>query len=306
MPRSTDKLSPSRAELVQEALELLLRGLEAATRRGGDEALEAALASGGELVYTSLLTALLRLLFALIVEARAGQVELRALHERLRARARDRPDELTSGFSAWPRALARVRLAFGETEDAAPRGGPLFDRSAARFLEGGAGLDAPRIDDGVVREVLERLLARGVPTIDALGDVYEALMGGRVERATGDSVRLRPHRVWVSVTQLRARPAGARARWLREQGLPTAQARALAAAVRAASLARAGPRGAARPRGRAAGARRAAGRSARRVAPPNGLALHAASAGRRGRRAHARAAAAPGSATRPTARGCSR
>ena len=77
----------------------------------------------------------------------------------------------------------------------------------------------PRVSDGVVYRVLDKLLVldgerlqyKGLD-VEQIGSVYEGLMGFELEVAEGDSLCLKPEHVVVNLEELLARPAGRAAR----------------------------------------------------------------------------------------------
>jgi type I restriction-modification system DNA methylase subunit len=237
------------ADQVKEALELLVRGFDAAAARDGDSLLREAVESGT--AYPALLTVLLRLVFLLYAEDLslmpvdhphyAEHLSLLSLHARLQADVASFPDTMPRRFGAWPRVLALFRAVhYGLRQgdlSTPPRHGSLFDPAEHPFLEGWgpaggapteeadrAAVRVPTIDDGTVFEVLDRLLllegerlSYRALDVEQIGSVYEALMGYAVVRTDGVSVCTRPHGVWVSASELLALPPKERARFLEKE-----------------------------------------------------------------------------------------
>ena len=87
----------------------------------------------------------------------------------------------------------------------------------------------PRISDGVIYRVLEKLLVLdgeriSYRTLDVeqIGSVYETIMGFLLETATGRSVAIKPAKKLgapntIDLDALLAQPNGSRRRWLKER-----------------------------------------------------------------------------------------
>jgi hypothetical protein len=130
------------------------------------------------------------------------------------------------------------------------RHGDLFRPDRFPFLEGRSVTDQtrvvaanlPRVPDGTILRVLrnllylneERLSYRSLE-VEQIGSVYEAVMGYRVETATGRSVAIRPEKrhgapVTIDLGELLAAPANKRAerfKKLTDRKLPTSAATSL-------------------------------------------------------------------------------
>jgi hypothetical protein len=258
------------AEQVFQAVEILLRGFEAAAERDGSPLLAEAAAREDDHLYGGLLTVLLRLVVVLYAEDKGllpvehplyqEHLSLFSLFEQLQRDAGLHPDSMARRFGAWDRLLALFRAVYRGVRHGdfhlPPRRGELFDPEAYPFLEGwgpggGAPFDAegraavrvPSIDDGTVYEVLRKLvfleaqrLSYSSLDVEQIGSVYERLMGYHVQRVYEPAVSLRPERVWLTAGQVLEPPAARRAKWLQEEtGLAKAQAEKLAAAVQAAA-----------------------------------------------------------------------
>jgi hypothetical protein len=182
---------------VFEALDLLLRGFEAAARRDARADLRALLEladgddpdvrrSRDDHLYGGLLTVLLRLVFLLYAEDREllptdnehylKSLSLSQLFEDLQRDHGAFPDTMNRRFGAWPRLLALFRCIYDGVEHGdcqiPRRRGELFDPSRFPFLEtwglptsavpgspgDRAATEVPTIDDETVYRVLERLM----------------------------------------------------------------------------------------------------------------------------------------------------
>jgi hypothetical protein len=239
-------VSTALAEQVLEALNLLLRGFQAAHEASGGELLREVLRQDPSHVYGALLSVLLRLVFILYAEERGllpadgvfeSNYSLISLFEELREDAARYPDTMDQRFGAWARLLTLFRLIFdgasyGATKLPA-RHGDLFDPDKYPFLEGrpyasrrvvGEPLSVPRVSDGVVYGVLEKLLildgerlSYRTLDVEQIGSVYEAMMGFELRAATGVSAALRPDHVVVNLEAVLAKAPGERARMLKDE-----------------------------------------------------------------------------------------
>ena len=255
------------AEQVFDALQVLLRGFEAAAERDGRDILDDALAREGDHLYKGLLTVLLRLVFLLYAEDRgllpteqplyAEHMSVLGLFQALQEDAGAHPDSMSRRFGAWGRLLAIFRAVFlgvehGELRMPARRG-TLFDPHRFPFLEGWgpagsapivmaedrAAVRVPTVDDETIFRVLEKLvlfegqrLSYRTLDVEQIGSVYEALMGFHVLRLPSGAVCMRPNGVWLTAEELREVPPARRPKWLKEViGLSTAQAAELSATV---------------------------------------------------------------------------
>lgn len=244
------------ADQVFEALQILLRGFEAAAERDPRYAalLRDALEREDDHVYGGLLTVLLRLVFVLYAEDRgllpaehrfyAENFSLLSLFDDLQHDHGAFPDSMSRRFGAWPRLLALFRAVFLGCEHGdlrmPPRRGELFDPHVYPFLEGWgpegsapislaenrAGVAVPQVDDETIFRVLQKLillegqrLSYRALDVEQIGSVYEALMGYHVRRVDAPAVCLRPDRakaVWLSAPEVLARAKAQRAKWLKE------------------------------------------------------------------------------------------
>ena len=252
-----NEVSERLSEQVLHALYELLRGVQVAHDTTGGELLGDLLSAEGDRndIYRGLLTVILRLVFLLYAEERGMLPEdetfvrhysLAGLYQRLREDASLNPDTMDQRFGAWAQLLLLFRL----IHDGAPahrtggavslpeRRGALFDPDRFRFLEGRRGGGArqtiervlpPRISDGVIHRVLEKLLVLdgeriSYRTLDVeqIGSVYETIMGFRLETAAGRSVAIKPGKKLgapntVDLDALLAQPHVRRGRWLQER-----------------------------------------------------------------------------------------
>jgi hypothetical protein len=252
------------ADQVFEALQILLRGFEAAAERDGRDLLDDALAREGDHLYKGLLTVLLRLVFVLYAEDRAllpvehpvyaSHLSVLALFEQLQADHGAYPDSMSRRFGAWGRLVALFRAVFLGCAHGSlvlpARRGALFNPHEYPFLEGWgpaggapitlpearAEVRVPTVDDETVFRVLEKLLVLDgqrlsyrALDVEQIGSVYEALMGYHVERMPADAVCMRPDRLWLTAGELLEVPPARRAKWLKDTvGLSSAQAARLA------------------------------------------------------------------------------
>ena len=252
-----NEVSERLSEQVLHALYELLRGVQVAHDTTGVELLGDLLSAEGDRndIYRGLLTVILRLVFLLYAEERGMLPEdetfvrhysLAGLYQRLREDASLNPDTMDQRFGAWAQLLLLFRL----IHDGAPahrtggavslpeRRGALFDPDRFRFLEGRRGGGArqttervlpPRISDGVIYRVLEKLLVLdgeriSYRTLDVeqIGSVYETIMGFRLETAAGRSVAIKPAKKLgapntVDLDALLVQPKVGRGRWLQER-----------------------------------------------------------------------------------------
>ena len=252
-----NEVSERLSEQVLHGLYELLRGFQTAHDSSGGELLREPLADDGDPndIYRGLLSVILRLVFLLYAEERgmlpedenfARYYSLTGLYQRLREDAALNPDTMDQRFGAWAQLLVLFRLIHdgarahrtGGAVSLPERRGALFDPDRFRFLEGRSGGGArqttervvpPRISDGVIYRVLEKLLVLdgeriSYRTLDVeqIGSVYETIMGFRLETATGRSVAIKPAKKLgapntVDLDALLAQPNASRRRWLQER-----------------------------------------------------------------------------------------
>ena len=252
-----NEVSERLAEQVLHALYELVRGFQNAHAATDGALLSEPLAAGGDrnAIYRGLLTVILRLVFLLYAEERgllpkdetfARHYLLGGLYRRLRKDAAAYPDTMDQRYGAWAQLVVLFRLLHdgvaadrtGGAVSLPERRGALFDPDRYRFLEGRSGggsrqrnarLEPPRVSDGVVYRVLEKLLVLdgerlSYRTLDVeqIGSVYETIMGFRLETATGRSLAVKPAKklgapTTIDLDALLAQPAGRRGRWLQER-----------------------------------------------------------------------------------------
>ena len=244
------------AEQVFEAVELLLRGFEAAGNRdassGRPDWLRAALEEPHDHAYQGVLSVVLRLVFLLYAEDQsllpvqhptyARFLSVKGLYDELVDDAGQHPESMNNRFGAYGRLLSLFRAVFLGVEHGElrlpPRRGRLFDPNSYPFLEGGlpgttaaialpedrAATRPPSVDDGTVYEVLHRLvffegqrLSYASLDVEQLGSVYESLMGFHVLRVQDSAVRLKSG-LWVELGELRRMKSIDLKKHLKEQG----------------------------------------------------------------------------------------
>lgn len=239
------------AEQVLAALYELLRGLQAADEQRRGELLRDVLAETPDHVYAGLLTVLLRLVFILFAEDRgllsndpvySNFYSVTGLFDRLRADHGHFPDTMDQRYGAWAQLLTLFRLIYhgGRHGGLAipPRRGYLFDPNRYNFLEGRASrsaswegdqVDVPRIADGVIYRVLEKLLildgerlSYRTLDVEQVGSVYETMMGFNLEAAQGRSIAIKPVKshgapTAINLDELLGTKPADRAKWLTEK-----------------------------------------------------------------------------------------
>jgi hypothetical protein len=237
-------VSTKLAEQVLAALFELLRGFQAANDQRKNELLRDILDKNPNLVYSGLLTVLLRLVFILYAEDRGlisndpvytNYYSISGLFDRLRADAGRYPDTMDQRYGAWAQLLTLFRLVHdGGKHDKfliPARKGYLFDPDRYPFLEGrnlGEKPEVPRVSDGVIFRVLNNLLVLegerlSYRTLDVeqIGSVYEAIMGFNLHVAEGKSIALKPIKshgapATINLEKLLAAKSADRAKWLKE------------------------------------------------------------------------------------------
>ncbi|MFM7202503.1 MAG: Eco57I restriction-modification methylase domain-containing protein, partial [Myxococcota bacterium] len=188
-----EKVTTALASQVEEALAILVAGMDAAHQRSGHQLLrDMQDEAGRELLYRGLITLLLRLVFLFYAEDRhllpmehpvyANHYALSTLAERLQDDRLRHAQAMDRRFGAWARLLALFRLLYAgahwpgvrdaqglilrESLHIPAREGELFDPDAYPFLEGRPSgsrwttdpTHMPPVDDGVVEAVLSRLI----------------------------------------------------------------------------------------------------------------------------------------------------
>jgi hypothetical protein len=238
-------VSTKLAGQVLEALNELLRGFQAANDASRGRLLDETVRDDPGHVYGGLLAVLLRFVFVLYAEERAlmsgdpvyvGHYSLTGLFEKLRVDAGRFPDTMDQRYGAWSRLCVLFRLIFDGARHGAlelpSRRGHLFDPDAWPFLEGrgrvgarqvGSRLEVPRVSDGVVYRVLEKLLildgdrlSYRALDVEQIGSVYENMMGFTLERATEVSIGVGKDHVVVGLETLLGAKGADRAKHLKE------------------------------------------------------------------------------------------
>jgi len=211
------EVSNKLADQVLDALWELLRGVQTADAAVNGKLLGEIAKTDPQHIYGGLITTLLRLVFLLYAEDEGlmpndevyqRNYSVSGLYERLREDAGNYPDTMDQRYGAWAWLLSLFRLLYdggGATAEYLPaRHGQLFDPDEYPFLEGRtrhtcykalAHLEAPRLPDGVIYQVLklllvldgERLSYRALD-VEQIGSVYEGIMGYTVEQAQNPSI----------------------------------------------------------------------------------------------------------------------
>lgn len=249
--RFQNEVSEKLAEQVLHALYELLRGFQAAHDASGGTLLREPLDRDPDEVYHGLLTVILRLVFLFYAEERDmlpiedetfGQYySLGGLFSRLREHAAHFPDTMDQRFGAWGQLLVLFRMVHdGATASEVrlpARHGGLFDPDRYPFLEGrpavggrqqGERIEPPRVPDGTVFRVLEKLLVLDgerlsyrALDVEQIGSVYQTMMGFRLETSTGRSLAIKATKrlgapTTVDLDLLAEVEAGKRGKWVKD------------------------------------------------------------------------------------------
>ncbi|WOD37217.1 Eco57I restriction-modification methylase domain-containing protein [Nodosilinea sp. E11] len=249
------EVSNKLASQVLDALWELLRGFQAADAAANGKIFAPLLSpfarsgrwAGGEgqHIYGGLIATLMRLVFLLYAEDEGLMPDdevyqrhyaVSGLYEKLREDAGSYPDTMDQRYGAWATLLSLFRLVYdggGAYDEYLPaRHGQLFDPDEYPFLEGRpkgtqyethGRVEAPRIADGVIYRMLDKLLMLGgerlsyrALDVEQIGSVYEAIMGYEVEVAEGLSIAVKPKDVVINVEALLAEKPGNRAKVLQD------------------------------------------------------------------------------------------
>ena len=211
------EVSTKLANQVLDALWELLGGFQTADAATGGKLLSELASTNPQHIYGGLITTLMRLVFLLYAEDEGlmpgddiyqRNYAVSGLYERLREDAGNYPDTMDQRYGAWAWLLSLFRLVYdggGHTREYLPaRHGQLFNPDEYQFLEGQGIVDKdktsthpsiPRIPDGVIYRVLEKLLIldgerlsyRSLD-VEQIGSVYEGIMGFAVEQAQSPSI----------------------------------------------------------------------------------------------------------------------
>ncbi|WP_204140719.1 Eco57I restriction-modification methylase domain-containing protein, partial [Halomicronema sp. CCY15110] len=250
------EVSTKLAEQVLDALWELLRGFQAADAAANGKIFAPLLSplarsgrgAGGEgqHIYGGLIATLMRLVFLLYAEDEGLMPDdpvyqqnyaVSGLYEKLREDMGSYPDTMDQRYGAWSTLLSLFRLVYdggGAYEEYLPaRHGQLFDPDEYPFLEGRpqgtqyethGRVEAPRIADGVIYRMLDKLLmldgdrlSYRALDVEQIGSVYEAIMGYEVEVAEGRSIAVKPKDVVVNVEALLATKGKDRAKVLKDE-----------------------------------------------------------------------------------------
>lgn len=230
---------------VLDALWELLRGFQSADAAVNGKILRELAETDPQHIYGGLIATLMRLVFLLYAEDEGLMPDdevyqrhyaVSGLYEKLREDAGNYPDTMDQRYGAWATLLSLFRLVYdggGPTEEYLPaRHGQLFDPDEYPFLEGRplashfatfGRIEAPRISDGVIYRMLDKLLVLDgerlsyrALDVEQIGSVYEAIMGYEVEIAHGRSIAVRSKDVVVDVDKILAAKPTDRAKMLKD------------------------------------------------------------------------------------------
>jgi methylase of polypeptide subunit release factors len=244
------KVSEQLAEQVLQSLYELLRGFQDAHGKSKGLLLKEVLEKDPDSIYGGLLTILLRLVFLLYCEDRellpsgalySENYSVHGLWEKLREDHEKYPDTMDLRYGAWARLVVLFRMIWKgckHPELSMPaREGHLFDPKRYPFLEGRTHetteiTDLPKITDGVIYRVLDKLLVLGgeklsyrTLDVEEIGSVYQTIMGFKTVIVDGPSVALIgkrkgggvPASPIINLEELLAVPAKDRDKWLKEE-----------------------------------------------------------------------------------------
>lgn len=226
-----NEVSTKLSEQVLDALWELLRGFQTANEAANDRLLNDIAQTDPQHIYGGLITTLLRLVFLLYAEDEGlmpqdsiytRNYSVTGLYDRLREDAGNYPDTMDQRYGAWAWLLSLFRLVYDGGSHAElylpARHGQLFDPDEYAFLEGRSRhtsyteselIEPPRISDGVIHHVLQRLLVLDgerlsyrALDVEQIGSVYEAIMGYEVKQATTPAIGVwsKPKGTKTSVT----------------------------------------------------------------------------------------------------------
>ena len=179
-----------------------------------------------------------------------------ALFDKLRIDAGRFPDTMDQRYGAWSRLLVLFRMVHDGAKRGdlrlPPRYGHLFDPDGWAFLEGrsyrinrvmGAPVEVPKVPDGVVLRVLEKLLlldsdrlSYRALDVEQIGSVYENMMGFRLERALETSIGVGKEHVVVGLETLLEKQDDEREKYLKEAAGVELSGKAAEALKQAASI----------------------------------------------------------------------
>lgn len=257
------EVSTKLASQVLDALWELLRGFQSADALVKGNLLQKLAKEDPQHIYGGLITTLMRLVFLLYAEDEGLMPDdtvyqqnyaVSGLYFKLREDVSNYPDTMDQRYGAWTWLLSLFRLVYdggGHTPQYLPaRHGQLFDPNQYPFLEGrqlGTNfqnqkvIEAPRIADGVIYRILDKLLmlegerlSYRALDVEQIGSVYEAIMGFEVESAQGISIALRPKDVVVNIEAILAAKPSDRSKIISNQAelkLSTQENQAIQAAT---------------------------------------------------------------------------
>jgi hypothetical protein len=238
-------VSTKLAGQVLEALNELLRGFQAANEVTKGELLDTTVRDDPNHIYGGLLAVLLRLVFVLYAEERGllsssetyvRNYALVGLFDKLRIDAGRFPDTMDQRYGAWSRLLVLFRMIHDGAKRGnfrlPPRYGHLFDPDGWSFLEGrsygmnrttGEAASVPKVPDGVVLRVLEKLLlldserlSYRALDVEQIGSVYQNMMGFRLERAQEATIGVGKDHVVIGLDTLLKKEGAERELYLKE------------------------------------------------------------------------------------------
>lgn len=248
-----NEVSTKLSEQVLDALWELLRGFQTANDASKNSLLGDIPQTNPQHIYGGLITVLLRLVFLLYAEDEGlmpqdsiytRNYSVTGLYERLREDAGNYTDTMEQRYGAWAWLLSLFRLVYDGGCHAdlylPARHGQLFDPDEYAFLEGRSRsttykewelIEPPRISDGVIHKILQRLLVLDgerlsyrALDVEQIGSVYQAIMGFEVKQAISPSIGVwsKPKStktsvtVVVSIDELLRTKANDRAKYLKE------------------------------------------------------------------------------------------
>ena len=226
-----NEVSTKLSEQVLDALWELLRGFQTANAAANGRLFDPIAQTETQHIYGGIITTLLRLVFLLYAEDEGLMPQdsiytcnysVTGLYQRLREDAGNYPDTMEQRYGAWAWLLSLFRLVYDGASHAdlylPARHGQLFDPDEYAFLEGRTRdttyaewelIEPPRISDGVIHKVLQRLLVLDgdrlsyrALDVEQIGSVYEAIMGYEVKQATTPAIGVwsKPKSAKASVT----------------------------------------------------------------------------------------------------------
>lgn len=212
-----EQVTVALAGQVEEALAILVAGFDLANRRTSGGLLRDLGDGSAVPLRDGLVGVLLRLVFLLYCEDGGvlpmdhplylDNYSIGKLVDRLEEDRVLYPEAMRHRYGAWARLCALFRLVHGGIRHGdlvlPPRQGELFDPATYPWLEGRASEhasqgDPPPIDDGVILDVLDRLvylenqrLSYRNLDVEQIGSVYEALMALELHRCGSRTVPVR-------------------------------------------------------------------------------------------------------------------